>query len=128
MAAAPALVAGQLADPAARALLWPDLALSVAQDRGVQGQRYTVTGAWQGSAELWLERCADGVLVHAYLRINPAGGPLPVRRARAELDRRRRRTRWGLWMLKDVLEDGRAAGETPVTGGPVRGSTSGRAR
>ncbi len=114
VAARPALVAARLTRPDVPGVLWPDLTVTVRQDRGVRGQRFVVSGEWCGSAELWLPTCADGVLVHAYLRIDPAGGAA-VRPGRAAAEKRRR-DRWlrrALWVLKDELEAGRAPG-TPV--------------
>ncbi|BCJ36680.1 hypothetical protein Athai_41830 [Actinocatenispora thailandica] len=113
VAAAPRLVAAALADPAVPADLWPDLAVTVTQRRGLEGQRYAVGGAWRGTAELWLQPCADGVLVHSYLRVDSAG-PVSARAARRELARRQRTMRWGLWRYKDRIEAARAPGEVAV--------------
>ncbi|GIL28810.1 polyketide cyclase / dehydrase and lipid transport [Actinocatenispora comari] len=114
VAAAPRLVADALAEPAVAADLWPDLTVTVTQRRGLEGQRYAVHGAWRGTAELWLEPCADGVLVHSYLRLDPTAGPVSARVARREADRRQRTMRWGLWRHKDRIEAGRAPGEAAV--------------
>ncbi len=115
VAAPPALVAARLTRPDVPTVLWPDLSVRVQQDRGAVGRRFLVSGGWCGSAELWLPSCADGVLVHAYLRIDRAGG-VAVRpgRAVAEQRRRDRFMRRALWVLKDELEAGRVPG-TPVS-------------
>jgi hypothetical protein len=114
VAAAPGLVADALAEPSVAADLWPDLTVTVTQRRGLEGQRYAVRGAWHGTAELWLQACADGVLVHSYLRIDPATGSVSPRVARHEADRRQRTMRWALWRHKDRIEAGRAPGEAAV--------------
>lgn len=107
VAAPPRTVAERLARPDARAALWPDLTVTVAQERGLEGQRYLVDGAWRGSAELWLSGCLDGVLVHAYLRVDPAR---PVRDARRAARRRQESMRRALWALADELTAGRPPG------------------
>ncbi len=114
-------VAALVADPARWRAWWPDLALTVFMDRGLDGIRWSVTGRWVGSLEIWLEEVGDGVLVHHYARLDPAdpasgdAGPLPAdaagrrraARARAARARAWKRT---VWALKDELERGRAAG------------------
>jgi len=89
---------------------WPELTLTVFMDRGLDGIRWSVTGVWLGSAEIWLEPFADGVLVHLYLRLDPAGSA-PGARAAARL-RRRFALRWKQHAnaIKDELEDGRPPG------------------
>lgn len=78
--------------------------------RGLEGVRWTVTGAAIGTAEWWLEAVRDGVVVHWYLRVDPAK---PVRgRALARLKERYVASyREHLWRFKDEAEAGRAAGE-----------------
>jgi hypothetical protein len=122
VAATPPVVAARLGRPDVRRALWPDLAVTVSQERGLEGQRYAVAGSWHGTAELWLSPCLDGVLVHAYLRVDrsgslPAGSarpPLRPGRSRAELCRRDRHMRRALWVFKDELEAGREPGEPPA--------------
>lgn len=111
------LVRAYVEQPGTRHRLWPGLTVTVTQERGDEGQRYAVAGAWHGSAELWLEPCLDGVLVHSYLRIDPTT-TLSHRRVVAEARRRRAHGKRALWRIKDELEAGRAAGEPVV--GPVR--------
>ncbi|MUL65331.1 polyketide cyclase / dehydrase and lipid transport [Mycobacterium sp. CBMA 234] len=52
---------------------WPDLKLTVVEDRGPAGQRWTVTGALTGTMEVWLEGVMDGVVLHYFLHAEPTG-------------------------------------------------------
>jgi len=118
----PAVIAGVVADQRRWQQWWPDLELTIFMDRGVEGLRWTVTGALVGSAEIWLEAFNDGVILHYYLRADPTvpgsrtksreltGSP----RGHRELNaiRARHATRWKrtVWALKDEMEAGRPAG------------------
>lgn len=110
----PRAVAAVVADPSRWPVWFPDLTLTSTRDRGVKGQQWSVTGAWTGSAEIWLEPTGDGVLLHLYLRLDPVGAPLSARRLDAA--RRRRAVAWKkhAWALKDALERGRHPGEPRV--------------
>ncbi|WP_072806319.1 polyketide cyclase / dehydrase and lipid transport [Rhodococcoides yunnanense] len=94
---------------------WPDLRLSVTEDRGDKGIRWAVDGALTGTMEVWLEAVdvLDGVIVHYFLHAEPGSG-----RERVDLgDESRRRRSAGKAMtfeLKRRLEAGRAAGERPA--------------
>ena len=46
--------------------LFTDITLRCYEDRGPLGKRWYITGTIVGSAEVWLEEFADGVLVHVY--------------------------------------------------------------
>lgn len=111
VAASPARVRSRVATLAFAQGLWPGLNLRVTEDRGAEGLRFGVAGPVSGSAELWLERWADGVIVHVYLRVDPAGGPWSARRVRRERDRLRGGVTPALWGVKDELEAGRCPGE-----------------
>ncbi|HEY3504580.1 MAG TPA: polyketide cyclase / dehydrase and lipid transport [Actinocatenispora sp.] len=111
VAAPPRRVAERLADPTVPAALWPDLTVTVTEERGVEGQRYAVAGAWRGTAELWLSPCLDGVLVHAYLRVDRAAAGLSAPAARRAWRRRDTAMRRALWAYKDELEADRSPGE-----------------
>lgn len=107
----PAQLAAVVHDPARWRQWWPDLTLTVFMDRGEQGIRWSASGALVGSVELWLEPFGDGVIVHHYLRADPArSGADPVRL------RRRHALAWKRSVngLKDELEAGRPAGEPRV--------------
>lgn len=111
IAAAPNAVRARVGTAAFGAELWPDLRLTVTEDRGRKGLRYAVAGPFTGTAEVWLQEWADGVIVHVYLRVDPSGPAWPPRRAAAEQRRRQRAAKPLLWAVKDELEDGRRPGE-----------------
>ncbi len=119
--AAPGVVADALRDPALWRRLFPDLDLTVFQDRGDAGVRLSVTGALVGSNEFWVEPWGDGVIVHYYLRADPTrrgsateavtGDPRRLaRRAVRVRTAHCRRLKAGLNEVKDRLEAGRAPG------------------
>lgn len=123
--ASPQRVAAVVADPRRWSQWWPDLRLTVFMDRGLQGQRWSTTGALVGSAEIWVESFADGCIVHHYLRgershdgRTPAPWPdTPAGWRRAAAARQRRAKDWkrNVWALKVELEGDRAAGAPPFT-------------
>jgi hypothetical protein len=96
---------------------WPDLALTVFMDRGLDGIRWSVTGGWLGSAEIWLEPFGDGVLLHLYLRLDPAGEALGARVAARVRHRFALRWKRHANALKDELEAGRPPGQPRATRG-----------
>jgi len=76
IAADPTSVGDAVADPASWCRWWPDLRLTVVEDRGELGQRWTVTGALIGTMEVWLEKVRTGpggVVLHYFLHAEPAG-------------------------------------------------------
>lgn len=76
IAADPVEIGDAVADPANWSRWWPDLRLTVVQDRGEVGQRWAVTGALLGTMEVWLEKVLsgpDGVVLHYFLHAEPAG-------------------------------------------------------
>jgi len=117
--AEPALVAAAVHDPRRWHQWWPDLRLTVFQDRGTAGLRWSCTGALVGSCELWLEPWGDGVIVHHYLRADPAR----QRRGRAAVRlRERRAAAWKrcVHALKDELEGDRQPGSgSPGSSSPA---------
>jgi hypothetical protein len=130
IAASPAAVAHALHEGAVTAAIWPDLELTVFQDRGDAGVRWTATGALVGSTEVWIEPWGDGALLHVYVRadITRRGSALePItgtaRRVARRAQRERRRRAWahkrGAWALKAQLERGRAPGEAAVITAPA---------
>ena len=107
-------LAARFADPAQWPLLWPDLTLHVFTDRGDAGIRWSVTGEWIGSMEVWLEPVADGTVLHWFLRVDPATGVIGPRDATREVLRRQRASKRIAFALKAELERGRAPGEPAV--------------
>jgi uncharacterized protein YndB with AHSA1/START domain len=73
VAADPAAVGRAIADAASWRRWWPDLLLTVVEDRGHLGHRWTVNGALTGTMEVWLEPSLDGVILHYFLHAEPAG-------------------------------------------------------
>lgn len=117
LVAEPAVVAELVRDPASWALWWPDLTPTVTRDRGVKGVQWAVVGALVGSMEIWLEPWGDGVVLHWYLRADPAR---PGRRTtRSGVDARVRAWKGQVHALKDRLEAGRVPG-APRAGPPVK--------
>jgi len=112
--APPDVVAAQFAGPARWRQLWPDLDLQVVTDRGVQGVRWTATGALVGSMEVWLEPVLDGTLVHYYLRADPPPRQRSTaRRVQREIRARQRTAKVVAFGIKERLEAGRAPGQPP---------------
>ena len=113
--AEPALLADDLRDGLA-ATWWPDLDLDVYADRGDEGLRWTVTGPWVGTAEVWLQPHRDGAVAHAFLRVDPADASrTPSSRRLARLAARRSRelsAHLGAW--KRRRDAGRAPGTPRV--------------
>jgi hypothetical protein len=69
----PVDVGKAVGDPANWRRWWPDLRLTVIEDRGPMGHRWTVTGAVTGTMEVWLEAVLDGVVLHYFLHAEPSG-------------------------------------------------------
>jgi hypothetical protein len=75
--APPVRVAAYFADPAVWRSWWPDLELSVYEDRAAEGIRWKVSAPLAGQAEVWIEECGGkGSIVHFFLRADP---PRPYR-------------------------------------------------
>ncbi|MCK0173385.1 MULTISPECIES: SRPBCC family protein [Mycobacteriaceae] len=113
VAADPADVGRIVADPSNWRRWWPDLRLTVVQDRGPVGQRWTVTGALTGSMEVWLEPSLDGVILHYFLHAEPSGAAAwelaKMNLAKLNHERRVAGKRMA-FELKAVLEAGRPVG------------------
>lgn len=133
IAADPHRIAAVVADRDRWRQWWPDLKMTVFMDRGVKGIRWSVVGAFVGSAEIWIEPCFDGAIVHYYLRLDPTpsavdvtnrsdggsvdqrGRPLSPRLAARVRASRAQAWKRIVWSLKDELEAGRGLG-LPVNG------------
>jgi hypothetical protein len=104
-------VAELVGDRASWQAWWPDFQLTVTADRGLKGMRWSVGGAVLGGMEIWLEPWGDGVVVHWYLRAEPAR---VVRRPERERAQRVLRWKERVHALKDQLEGGREPGSPRV--------------
>jgi hypothetical protein len=72
VAADPVEVGRAVGDPASWRRWWPDLLLTVVEDRADKGHRWTVAGALTGTMEIWLEPVLDGVVLHYFLHAEPS--------------------------------------------------------
>jgi hypothetical protein len=73
VAADPVEVGRAIGDPASWRRWWPDLLLTVVEDRQDKGHRWTLAGALTGTMEIWLEPVLDGVVLHYFLHAEPSG-------------------------------------------------------
>ena len=69
----PVDIGAAVANPKSWRRWWPDLRLTVIEDRGPVGQRWTVTGGLTGTMEVWLEPVMDGAVLHYFLHAEPTG-------------------------------------------------------
>ncbi|QNG18507.1 polyketide cyclase / dehydrase and lipid transport [Rhodococcus triatomae] len=116
VAAPPERIARSLNSPTRWRRWWPDLRLSVREDRADKGVRWVVDGPLTGTMEVWLEPVLDGAIIHYFVHAEPAGvAPEKVATLDlAALNRRRRvQGKQMSFEIKDELEAGRAAGEPP---------------
>lgn len=123
VAAAPELSTPVLGDPARWRRWWPDLRLSVVENRGAAGVRWRAEGPLTGTMEVWCEPAMDGFILHYYLHAEPTTAlpsDLPERgRALADLNHCRRVAgKVMAFEVKDELEAGRLAGA------PARGAAA----
>jgi hypothetical protein len=123
-AARPATVTALVAEPANWRRWWPALDLRVDEWRGEKGVRWVVravTGRGRGltgTAEVWLEPMAEGVVAHFFLRLDPGPGGSLGRRRRARItDEHRLATKRAFWALADQLDPGRLARLTSTSHG-----------
>lgn len=84
----PADIGRAVADVSSWRRWWPDLRLTVVEDRGPAGQRWTVTGALTGTMEVWLQPMMDGVILHYFLHAEPPGDPARIDLAKLNHTRR----------------------------------------
>ena len=86
---------------------FPELVLTTYKDRAHLGVRWRLSGALTGTAEVWLEEFGDGVIVHTYVRAEPAASTDRRLRDGARLGREIKRH---MTAVKDELEAGREPG------------------
>ncbi|MFR9753237.1 polyketide cyclase / dehydrase and lipid transport [Nocardia sp. 004] len=113
VAAPGAAVAELLAGPSNWRRWWPDLVVEIREDRGENGIRWAVTGALDGTMEVWLEPALDGVILHYFLHAEPVPA-LPVNKLAAANRARRVAGKDMSFELKSRLEAGRPAGVAPA--------------
>lgn len=103
--AAPARVRDAVVNPTNWPYWWPGLTLSTTRDRGLKGMQWAAEGELRGSVEIWLEPFKNGVILHHFLRLDPADGSVW---SRGTSRRRNRDVAWHgkrvFWRLKDELE------------------------
>jgi hypothetical protein len=117
IAADAARVGTAIADPASWRRWWPDLRLQVVEDRAEKGVRWAVTGALNGTMEIWLEPSLDGVLLHYFLHAEPSGATARqlARMNLARITHRRRVAGKKMaFEVKEKLERSRPVGVSPV--------------
>lgn len=73
VAAGGAAVGAVIADPTRWRRWWPDLRLTVVEDRGPSGIRWKINGPLTGTMEVWLEPMLDGVILHYFIHAEPSG-------------------------------------------------------
>ncbi|MEE3852421.1 hypothetical protein VZC37_18925 [Gordonia sp. LSe1-13] len=120
VAAAPSLATEMVGDRGNWRRWWPDLRLTVTEDRGAAGVRWKVGGPLVGSMEIWCEPVLDGFVLHYFLHAEPHDSLPDDPRARgtALADANRDRRAAGKVMsfeVKDRLEAGRGVGGPAVT-------------
>ncbi|NDZ95485.1 hypothetical protein G3I13_15195 [Streptomyces sp. SID6673] len=115
IAAAPSSVTEVVGDRANWRRWWPDLRLTVTEERGAQGVRWRVDGPLAGTMEIWCQPVMDGFVLHYFLHAEPTTGLPAEGRARglylADANRDRRAAGKVMsFEVKDRLESGRWVG------------------
>jgi hypothetical protein len=118
IAAHPSAVAAAMAGAQRWRGWFPDLRLTVTEDRGDLGLRWQVAGPIVGTSEMWIEPHLDGSLLHYFLHTEPAA-PMSPDEVVAEVARRRVHGHEVMFDVKFTAEDGR------VLGSPAVGEVSG---
>ncbi|MET9327075.1 hypothetical protein [Tsukamurella sp. NPDC003166] len=114
VAAHPSAVAAALAGAQRWRGWFPDLRLSVTEDRGDLGIRWKVEGPVAGTSEFWIEPHLDGSLLHYFLHAEPTR-PMTPEQIVADVHERRVRGHDVMFDVKFAAENGR------VLGGPAVG-------
>ena len=117
VAADPGEVGRAIGDAASWRRWWPDLLLTVVEDRGAQGHRWTVAGALTGTMEIWLEPVLDGVVLHYFLHAEPSGvAAWQLAKMNLAKDNHRRRVAGKnmAFEVKQTLEATRPVGVSPL--------------
>ena len=96
---------------------FPNLRLTVTENRGPLGLRWTATGAVDGTSEIWLESVAEGTNLHYFLHAAPSGTGSPAtqaKRAASLTTFYRFRFKDLVNELRQLLDSDRPAGEDPL--------------
>ena len=112
VAADPAAVGRAVSDRTAWRRWFPDLALTVVEDRVDKGVRWTVAGPLVGTMEIWLESVLDGVVLHYFLHAEPTGGQPTGNPAKMTRQRRVAGKRMA-FEIKNRLDASRPVGVAP---------------
>lgn len=112
VAADPAAVGRAVSDHGAWRRWFPDLALTVVEDRADKGVRWTVAGPLVGTMEIWLEPVLDGVVLHYFLHAEPAGEQPKMNLAKMTHQRRVAGKRMA-FDIKNRLDASRPVGVAP---------------
>ena len=91
----------------------PATRLRCYEDRGRLGKRWRLEGRLRGTAEVWLESLPTGVLVHVYVRADPARPVRPGGLSRLHRRIARELKRFG-FAVKDAAEGDRPAGQSSL--------------
>lgn len=116
VAAPPERIAEEIAAPDRWRVWWPDLVLTVREDRAEKGIRWVVSGPLDGTMEVWIEPVLDGAVLHYFLHCEPAADAAGTGRSPdlAEMNHQRRlQGKVMTFEVKRRLEAGRPAGEPP---------------
>lgn len=113
VAAGPAAVGRAVGDRSAWRRWFPDLALTVVEDRAERGVRWTVGGPLTGTMEIWLEPVLDGVVLHYFLHAEPATGTAAQITAAKLTHHRRVAGKRMAFEVKNRLEASRPVGVAP---------------
>ncbi len=113
VAADPVAVGRAVGDPACWRRWFPDLMLTVIEDRADKGVRWTVAGPVTGTMEIWLEPMLDGVVLHYFLHAEPTGAQSAGADLAAMVHRRRVAGKRMAFEVKNRLEASRPVGVAP---------------
>ncbi|PJJ56061.1 hypothetical protein CLV56_0265 [Mumia flava] len=115
VAVGPERLRARLCDEVAlAAVLGPGLAVRCFEDRGRRGKRWRLSGALDGTAEVWLEELAEGTVVHVFVQADPSRSPRSARaRRRVEERYHQALSRW-VTSVRDELDGSRPVGAAPV--------------
>lgn len=113
VSADPAAVGNAVADRSAWRRWFPDLALTVVEDRAEKGVRWTVSGPLTGTMEIWLEPVLDGVVMHYFLHAEPSAGATSAVTPAKLTHQRRVAGKRMAFEVKNRLEASRPVGVAP---------------